>query len=148
MVDCIFCQIVKGKLPSYKIYEDEDFLAFLDISQIVDGHTLLIPKKHVRWVWDLPAGRRGLNIGQFFETAQKIVKHFQKVTGEEFVMSVTLGVMVKHAHLHLLPKTEGNVDKVWDAWVEAREARKVGGEKMKILAKRFCLTDGDLELRS
>jgi diadenosine tetraphosphate (Ap4A) HIT family hydrolase len=117
-------------------------LAFLDISQIVDGHTLLIPKKHVRWVWNIE------NIGQFLAAAQKIVKHFQSVTGEEFVMSVTLGVMVKHAHLHLLPRTEGNAEKVWDAWVEAREARRLKPEKMKSLAKRFGLTDGDLELRS
>ena len=45
-MDCIFCKIVKGEIPSYKVYEDEDVLAFLDINQISKGHTLVIPKEH------------------------------------------------------------------------------------------------------
>jgi len=133
MKPCIFCKIVKGEIPSYKIYEDEEFLGFLDISQIVDGHTLLISKKHVRWIWDLE------NVGEFYKVAQKIVKNIQKVTGKEFVASVTLGVMVAHAHLHLLPETEGNADKIWKAWSEAREARKLNDKKLKEIEKKFRL---------
>ncbi len=133
MADCIFCKIVKGEIPSYKVYEDEEFLGFLDISQIVDGHVLLIPKEHVRWVWKIE------NIGGFYKVAQKIVKKMQEVSGEEFVASLTLGTMIEHAHLHLLPKTEGNVQLVWNAWVKARETRKLSPEKLTELAKKFHL---------
>jgi len=131
MANCIFCKIVKGEIPSYKVYEDEEFLGFLDISQITDGHTLLIPKEHVRWVWEID------NIGMFYEAAKKIARKMREVSGNEFVASMTLGIMVEHAHLHLLPKTEGNVQKVWDAWVKAREARKLDAGKLKELAKKF-----------
>jgi len=66
MDDCIFCKIVKGEIPAFKVYEDNDFLAFLDINPISVGHTLLIPKKHYRWVYDVP------NFGEYWQVAQKI----------------------------------------------------------------------------
>ncbi|MEA3355475.1 MAG: HIT domain-containing protein [Patescibacteria group bacterium] len=131
MSDCIFCKIVKGEIPSYKVYEDKEFLGFLDISQIVDGHTLLIPKKHVRWIWDIE------NIGGFYKVAKKIVKKMQEVSGKKFVMSVTWGTMVEHAHLHLLPTTAGNRDIIGKAWIKARETRKLSDEKMKVIQKKF-----------
>ncbi|MDP9249341.1 MAG: HIT domain-containing protein, partial [bacterium] len=53
--ECIFCKIVKGEVPAIKVYEDENFLAFLDIRPMGPGHTQVIPKKHYRFVWDLPA---------------------------------------------------------------------------------------------
>ncbi len=130
-MDCIFCKIIKGEIPSYKVYEDEEFLGFLDISQIVDGHTLLIPKKHVRWVWDIE------NIGEYYEVAKKIVKKMQQVTGKESVVSVTVGEMIEHAHLHLLPDSEGNKEMVLEAWDKALKARKLDTEEMKELQERF-----------
>ena len=96
-MDCIFCKIVKGEIPCYKIYEDKDYLAFLDISPFVEGHTLVIPKKHYRWVWDVP------EIGRYFEVVGKIVAHFQKVFGDEFVASIVWGMLVPHAHIQILP---------------------------------------------
>lgn len=133
MTDCIFCKIIKGEIPCYPVYEDDDTIAFLDITQVVDGHTLLIPKKHVRWVWDLE------NIGKFYETAQKIVRHMQHVTGEEFVYSVTIGEMVPHAHLHLLPKTEGVLAGVLEKWSEALTLREKPPEEMLKIADRFVI---------
>jgi len=53
MDNCIFCKIVKGDIPCYKIYENDKFLAFLDISEFTPGHTLVIPKKHYRFIWDV-----------------------------------------------------------------------------------------------
>ena len=50
---CIFCKIVQGKIPSYKIWEDEKVFVFLDINPYALGHTLVIPKKHFRWLWDM-----------------------------------------------------------------------------------------------
>jgi histidine triad (HIT) family protein len=131
MPECIFCQIVKGEIPSYKVYEDEEFLGFLDISQIVDGHTLLIPKKHVRWVWDIE------DLGEFYGVAKKIVKKMQQASGEEMVMTMTIGDMVAHAHLHLLPRTEGSIDMVLEAWVKAMKTRKLEPKEMEQIAERF-----------
>ena len=68
MSDCIFCKIASGKVPSFKVYEDAEFVAFLDISPVVLGHTLVIPKKHYRWVHDVE------KFGQFWEAAQKVAK--------------------------------------------------------------------------
>lgn len=133
MSDCVFCKIVSGNLPSYKIYEDDSYLAFLDLTQVTDGHMLLIPKTHYRWVWDIE------NIGEFFEVAQKIVKNIQKVTKENFVMSLMWGRDVHHAHLHLVPSSQGSLELVAAGWREALEARKLAPEKMKEIANRYKL---------
>lgn len=101
MSDCIFCKIAKGETLCFKIYEDEDFLAFLDINPFVDGHTLVIPKKHYQWVWDVP------EVGKYFETVRKITNHYREVLGDEFVASIIWGTEVPHAHIHLLPKAYG-----------------------------------------
>lgn len=97
MDNCIFCKIAKGEIPCHKIYEDEEFLAFLDINPYVTGHTLLIPKKHYRWVWDLE------NYSKYMDLLKKIVKHYQEVTGKEMVYSTIFGEEVPHAHIHILP---------------------------------------------
>ena len=97
MEDCVFCKIVKGGIPAYKIYEDKDFLAFLDIAPFTEGHTLVIPKKHYRWVWDLP------NVKEYFSVAAKIANHYRKVFKNDFVASVVWGMLVPHAHIQILP---------------------------------------------
>lgn len=134
MSDCIFCKIVAGDIPNYKIYEDDKYLAFLDITQVTDGHALLIPKKHCRWVWDID------DIGEFFEIAKKIVGNIQKVSGEDFVMSLMWGRDVHHAHLHLVPSTGGSLELVAAGWREALEARKLVPEEMKKIADKFRLS--------
>lgn len=103
-MDCIFCKIVSGDIPSYKIYEDDEFLAFLDIRPLNPGHALVIPKKHYRWVWDVE------NAGRYFETAKKIANAMRKVFGIDQVKSVVLGDEVPHAHLWLIPsfKNDGH----------------------------------------
>jgi histidine triad (HIT) family protein len=98
MEDCLFCKIVKSEIPSYKIYEDDDFYAFLDIFPRTKGHTLLIPKKHYRWTHDVP------NFGEYWETAKKITKALQEGLSPEFVTYVTYGMDVMHAHIHILPR--------------------------------------------
>lgn len=98
MKECIFCKIASGKIPVFKIYEDDDYFAFLDQSPLVEGHTLVIPKAHYRWVWDLP------NIGQYFEIVKKIAHHFQKKLGDDLVASYIVGNEIPHAHIHLIPK--------------------------------------------
>jgi histidine triad (HIT) family protein len=115
MKDCIFCKIVAGEIPSYKVYEDENFLAFLDIHPQTPGHTQIIPKTHYRWVWDVP------NAGAYFEVAQKVAKAQQKAFGTDWVLSKIVGDEVAHAHIWVFPSNhaqgeatdfEGNLAKL------------------------------------
>ncbi len=112
MDDCIFCKIVSGEIPATKIYEDENFLAFLDIHPQAPGHAQVIPKKHYRWVWDLPAGRQvSPNVGEYFEVVRKIAKAQQKAFGTEWVLSKIIGDEVEHAHIWVFPSDEAKGDK-------------------------------------
>jgi len=105
MKGCVFCKIATGEIPCYKIYEDKEFLAFLDINPWVEGHSLIIPKKHYHWVWDMPSDA----VGRYFQVVQKIARHYQEVLGTEFVMSFIYGYDIPHAHIHLLPNAKGKV---------------------------------------
>jgi len=105
MKECVFCKIVAGGLPSNKVYEDDDFLAFLDIRPQSPGHTLVIPKKHYRWVWDLP------NAGEYFEAAQKIARALKKAFGTDFILSKIIGDEVFHAHIWVYPDPQISGDK-------------------------------------
>ncbi len=98
--DCVFCKIIKGEIPAFKVYEDEDYLAFLDIAPFTIGHTLVVSKKHYRWVWEVE------DIGKYLQVVQKIAKHYQKVLGSELVASVIWGMDVSHAHIQILPNAK------------------------------------------
>jgi histidine triad (HIT) family protein len=101
MKDCIFCQIVTGKSPCYKIYEDENFFGFLDIFPRVKGHTVLVPKVHYRWVYDVP------DFSAYWQAALKITKAMQSSLNSNFVTYVTHGLEVPHAHIHIMPRGSG-----------------------------------------
>jgi len=96
-MDCIFCQIVEGKIPSYKVWEDENFLAFLDIHPASAGHTLVIPKKHFRWVWEIE------NYGDYFEKVREVALLLKKKLEAEWIQMNVMGIDVSHAHVHLVP---------------------------------------------
>ena len=100
--DCVFCKIVKGEIPCYKVYEDEKFLAFLDIQPRNPGHTLVIPKEHFRWVWDIPY------LGEYFEVVGKIANAIRKALNTDWVVSLILGEEVEHAHVWLVPRFPGD----------------------------------------
>ncbi len=100
MENCIFCKIVKGDIPSHKVYEDKDFLAFLDINPRSPGHTLVIPKEHYRWVWDVP------NAGEYFEIAKKIATAQKKAFKVDLVEVKAVGEEVPHAHIWIFPDTK------------------------------------------
>ena len=97
MNNCIFCKIVDGEIPAYKVYEDENFLAFLDIHPIAPGQVQVIPKKHVRWVWDVE------NVGEYFEVARKIAKAQEKAFNTDWILSKIVGEDVEHAHIWVYP---------------------------------------------
>jgi histidine triad (HIT) family protein len=98
MDDCVFCKIIAGKIPCYKVYEDDNFLAFLDIAPLNPGHVQVIPKKHFRWVWDCP------NVGEYFTVANRIANAIRKAMKTDWVVSIVIGEAVPHAHVWLIPR--------------------------------------------
>lgn len=103
MKDCVFCKIIAGDLPCYKVYEDELFLGFLDIHPRTVGHTLLIPKKHFRWVYDIP------EFGLYWQAALSLTHTLQKTLNPFFVTYVTHGLDIPHAHIHIMPRAEKEI---------------------------------------
>jgi histidine triad (HIT) family protein len=103
--NCIFCKIVKGEIPSHKVYEDENFLAFLSIEPESPGHTLVIPKEHYRWVWGVP------NVGEYFEVAKKIALAQQKAFDTDWILSKIVGEEIPHAHIWVFPNDKVKGDK-------------------------------------
>jgi histidine triad (HIT) family protein len=104
---CIFCKIVAGEIPAHKVYEDERHLAFLDIRPLSAGHTLIIPKAHERWVWDVA------DLGSYFEVARKIAKALQKISGTDEIHMKVVGEEIPHAHIWVYPapdKARGGED--------------------------------------
>ena len=85
MENCIFCKIAKNESPSYKFYEDENFIGFLSIFPLNKGHAIIVPKDHYRWVWDHP------EIGKYFEVVQKIVVAMKKAFNTDFVIGAQVG---------------------------------------------------------
>jgi len=98
----IFTKIINGKIPSYKIAEDENFYAFLDINPLAEGHTLVVPKQEVDYIFDLPAG----TVGGMMQFAQQVAKKMGRVIDCKRVAVVVLGLEVPHAHIHLIPLNE------------------------------------------
>nr|WP_321487270.1 HIT family protein [uncultured Draconibacterium sp.] len=95
----IFTKIINGEIPSYKVAEDENYFAFLDISPTAKGHTLVIPKKEVDYLFDLDDETyAGL---QMF--AKKVAKGLEKAVPCKKVGVMVLGLEVPHAHIHLVP---------------------------------------------
>lgn len=96
--DSIFTKIIRGDVPSYKIYEDELTYAFLDIHPAQLGHTLVIPKAQIDILWELPDE----DYQAVMATSQKVAEHLQKMLGKRVGVQV-LGLDVPHAHIHLIP---------------------------------------------
>lgn len=99
MQDSVFTQIIKGEIPSHKIYEDARVLAFLDIHPVQPGHTLVIPKKQIEFVWDLPDE----DYAALTAAVKKIALHLREATGARYVGERIVGVDVPHAHVQLIP---------------------------------------------
>lgn len=95
----IFSKIVAGELPSYKIMEDERFFAFLDINPLVKGHTLVIPKKEVDYIFDL----EDEELGAMHIFAKKTAKAIEKAIPCQRIGVAVMGLEVPHAHIHLIP---------------------------------------------
>ncbi len=95
----IFTKIVKGEIPSYKIAENERFYAFLDINPLAKGHTLVIPKKEVDYIFNVA----DVDLADMMVFAKKVALAIEKVVPCKRVGVAVLGLEVRHAHIHLVP---------------------------------------------
>jgi len=135
--ECIFCKIVAGEIPSAKIYEDEDVVAFLDINPTTKGHTLVVPKKHV---------------ATFLEADDEVIERLIKVSrdvGKAIVKAMNAdglniginngkaaGQIIFHLHFHLIPRYANDGLKCWpQGKYEEGEIEKVKDEILKIMQK-------------
>jgi len=109
MDDCIFCKIVKGEIPSEKILENENFLAFLDIHPEVEGHTLVVPKEHFETILDFDSSLSKELIDFIKEVYEILNKKFNS-TGFNLVQNnfKSAGQIVDHIHFHILPRREND----------------------------------------
>ena len=117
MEDCIFCKIVKGEIPCFKVYEDDRVLAFLDINPIAEGHTLIIPKKHAENLWEIS----GEDLSAIHLASQKIIQAIREAldpTGVAVLQLNGRGVnqVVMHYHLHLMPRTGDSPELPVSCW--------------------------------
>ena len=109
MKNCVFCKIINGEIPSYKIYEDKDTYAFLDIAGDYEGHTLVVPKKHCANILDATSK----NLLACLKTCKKIARHYKKDCGYDGVNIFTNAEKsaeqsVMHLHFHIIPRKEND----------------------------------------
>lgn len=126
MDDCIFCKIVAGEIPSYKVYEDDEYLAFMDVFPRAKGHVLVIPKTHYRWVYDVPS------FGSYCEVAKKVGLGVQKSLSSKFFSIITVGEAVHHAHIHIIPQTGSEIQGIRFA-----EVKEMSKEMLQELASQI-----------
>ena len=123
----IFSKIAAGEIPSYKCAENEEFYAFLDINPVVKGHTLVIPRREVDYVFDMNDDE----IARYQQFAKKVAVALKKAFPCKKVAQVVLGLEVPHAHIHLIPmNTEADVD-------FSREKLQLPAEEMKQIADKI-----------
>ena len=123
----IFSKIAAGEIPSYKCAESEDFYAFLDINPLVKGHTLVIPRREVDYIFDMEDDE----IAAFQVFAKKVAIAIKNAFPCKKVAEVVLGLEVAHAHIHLIPmQNEGDVD-------FRKEKLKLSEEEFKAIADKI-----------
>lgn len=110
MGDCLFCNIVAGKSPAYKIYEDDIFLAFLDVHPSSPGHTIVVPKKHVSTMFDLETNELGELYKKVCDIALSIKNSAIGAAGFNIGVNhwKTAGQEIEHLHVHIIPRFEGD----------------------------------------
>lgn len=120
MSECIFCKIINGEIPARKVYEDDDIVAILDISQVTKGHTLVISKEHVRNILDYSDELASKVFSKVPKLARAVKKAYPECKGLNILMNNEefASQSVFHGHVHLLPRYESHEDGfglVWDS---------------------------------
>lgn len=99
MSESIFTKIIRGEIPSHKVYEDDKTFAFLDIHPKSDGHVLVVPKKQVEFIWDL----EDEDYQAVMTTVKKVGRRIREVMGKPYVGVMVIGIDVPHVHVHVFP---------------------------------------------
>lgn len=128
MEDCIFCKIVKGEIPCYKIYEDEEILAFLDAFPSMKGQSLVIPKKHIApWLFET----EDETYCKLMLTAKKIIKAVDKTVKPKKTGLLVEGLEVEHVHIKLFPFSENGLKDYTKTIQLSKEEMQEIAEKIK-----------------
>lgn len=123
----IFTKIINGEIPSYKIAEDDKFYAFLDIAPLAKGHTLVVPKQEIDYIFDIEDEL----LAQMHIFSKKVAKAIQSAIPCEKVGMAVIGLDVRHAHIHLVPLQEvGNLN-------FAKEKLQLSSDEMKQTAEHI-----------
>lgn len=135
-MDCLFCKIVKGEIPCYKIYEDEQVLAFLDIKPATKGHCLIIPKEHAESIFDISEG----SLQNVIKAAKKISKKIRdtlQAGGIRLSQSngKAAGQEVMHFHLHIIPRYEN--DGLSNNSTQTLHLPQAGAQELSELAQKL-----------
>lgn len=127
-MDCVFCKIVKKKIPAEVVFEDEKVMAFLDINPVNSGHTLVIPKGHYVNMLETPDGI----ISSIFQKSKILMQSIQKAMNADFVVVSVVGVDVPHFHIHLLPRYRSDgLANFWPTKIYKEGEMKMAGEKIR-----------------
>jgi len=126
MAECIFCKIVGKEIPAYTVWEDDLFMAFLDVRPVNPGHLLIIPKEHIENIFDMPDGL----YEEIFNKAKALSTPVQKAMNSARVGIVIEGFGVPHAHVHLVP-----INKPHD--LDSTQATAMPAEELAAIAKKI-----------
>ena len=132
-MSCVFCKIAKGDIPSFKVYEDENTMVFMDIAKDVDGHMLAIPKKHVKNILDCNEE----TLQQLMATVKKVSCHCTEKCGYDGVNLLnasdeSAGQSVPHFHIHIIPRKKDDGLDTWPRFDGAKEEIEEIYQKIKI----------------
>jgi histidine triad (HIT) family protein len=138
---CTFCEIVAGRTPAHQVYAGELAVAFLDTSPVFRGHTLLVPRRHVTTLPELPAE----DVGAFFTLAQRLTVAVQDATGSDGILNLVNNVIsqsVPHLHFHVIPRRRKDGLRFWlgprEKYADAAEAAATA----EAIAGAFSRSDG------
>lgn len=129
-METIFTRIIKGEIPCYKIAEDERFFAFLDVNPLVKGHTLVVPKKHSSYIFDM----EDAELSDMTVFAKKVAKAMEACIPCLRIGVAVIGLEVPHTHIHLVPLNEENDLNF------RKERPKLSKEEMQEIADKIAKT--------
>lgn len=134
MSDCIFCKIASGKIQGMRVYEDAETLAFMDLAKDVDGHVLVIPKKHCKNILDCDAE----TLSAVMNTVKKVSLHLTEKCGYDGVNLLnasdeSAGQSMPHFHIHIIPRRKNDGIDAWPAFTGAKEEIADVFERIRML---------------
>lgn len=132
-MDCIFCKIINGEIPSMKVYEDEDTMVFMDVAKDVDGHMVAIPKKHVNNILDCDID----TLNHLMKTVKKISNYCVDKCNYDGVnllnaSAKSAGQSVPHFHIHIIPRKNNDEIDAWPKFDGANNTIEEIFEKLRV----------------